>query len=67
MIIREHALPITKHFASLLSEARQFATHVCIANQYLEQVSATVRASVLSSSTVLRCTHRRDFGIRRAG
>jgi len=36
-------------FASLLSEARKFAAHFCIANQYLEAISPSVRAAVLGN------------------
>lgn len=37
-------------FASLLSEARKFATHFCLANQYTDQLSASVRASVIGNA-----------------
>lgn len=36
---------------TLLSEARKFATGVCTANQFLEQTSPQVRASILSVRT----------------
>lgn len=40
-------------FASLLSEARKFATHFCLANQYLEQIAPAVRAAVLGNAGTL--------------
>ena len=40
----------TEAFASLLSEARKFATHFCLANQYTEQLSDGIRAAVLSAT-----------------
>ena len=40
----------TEAFASLLSEARKFATHFCLANQYIEQLDPAVRASVLGNA-----------------
>jgi hypothetical protein len=43
----------TDAFASLLSEARKFKTHFCLANQYLEQVTSTVRAAVLGNAGTL--------------
>lgn len=43
----------TDAFASLLSEARKFGTHFCLANQYLEQVPATVRAAALGNAGTL--------------
>ncbi len=43
----------TDAFASLLSEARKFGTHFCLANQYLEQVSPTIRAAVLGNAGTL--------------
>lgn len=43
----------TDTFASLLSESRKFATHFCLANQYLEQVHSTVRAAVLGNAGTL--------------
>ncbi len=43
----------TDAFASLLSEARKFATHFCLANQYLEQIAPTVRAAVLGNAGTL--------------
>jgi len=36
-------------FASLLSEARKFAAHFCLANQYLDAISPPVRAAVLGN------------------
>jgi energy-coupling factor transporter ATP-binding protein EcfA2 len=43
----------TEAFASLLSEARKFATHFCLANQYTEQLSPMVRAAVLGNAGTL--------------
>jgi hypothetical protein len=43
----------TDAFAALLSEARKFGTHFCLANQYLEQVSQNVRAAVLGNAGTL--------------
>ncbi len=43
----------TEAFASLLSEARKFATHFCLANQYTEQLSDQVRAAVLGNAGTL--------------
>jgi hypothetical protein len=44
----------TSSFASLLSEARKFATHFCLANQFTEQLLPPVRAAVLGNAgTVL--------------
>jgi len=43
----------TEAFASLLSEARKFATHFCVANQYTEQLSPQVRAAVLGNAGTL--------------
>ena len=40
-------------FASLLSEARKFATHFCLANQYSDQISPAVRAAVLGNASTL--------------
>lgn len=40
----------TDAFASLLAEARKFATHFCLANQFTEQLSQQVRASVLGNA-----------------
>jgi DNA helicase HerA-like ATPase len=40
-------------FASLLSEARKFATHFCLANQYTDQLSPAVRAAVLGNAGTL--------------
>jgi len=43
----------TDAFASLLSEARKFATHFSLANQYTEQLSDSVRAAVLGNAATL--------------
>jgi hypothetical protein len=43
----------TDAFASLLSEARKFKTHFCLANQYLDQVSPSIRAAVLGNAGTL--------------
>ena len=40
-------------FASLLSEARKFAMHFCLANQYTDQLSPAVRAAVLGNAGTL--------------
>ena len=40
-------------FASLLSEARKFKTHFCLAAQYGEQLHPTVRAAVLGNAGTL--------------
>jgi hypothetical protein len=40
-------------FASLLSEARKFATHFCLANQYTDQLSPAVRSAVLGNAGTL--------------
>lgn len=40
-------------FASLLSEARKFALHFCLANQFLDQLSVSVRAAVLGNAGTL--------------
>jgi hypothetical protein len=37
-------------FASLLSEARKFATHFCLANQYADQLSHAVRSAVIGNA-----------------
>lgn len=37
-------------FASLLSEARKFATHFCLANQYADQLSHSVRSAVIGNA-----------------
>lgn len=39
----------TDAFASLLSEARKFAAHFCLANQFSDQLDQLVRASVLGN------------------
>jgi hypothetical protein len=43
----------TDTFASLLSESRKFATHFCLANQYLEQIHPNVRSAVLGNAGTL--------------
>lgn len=43
----------TSAFASLLSEARKFAAHFCLANQYVDQLSDSVRAAVLGNAGAL--------------
>jgi tRNA isopentenyl-2-thiomethyl-A-37 hydroxylase MiaE len=43
----------TDAFASLLSEARKFKIHFCLANQYLDQVSPSIRAAVLGNAGTL--------------
>jgi hypothetical protein len=43
----------TEAFASLLSEARKFAAHFCLANQYIEQTAPSVRAAVLGNAGAL--------------
>jgi hypothetical protein len=40
-------------FASLLSEARKFATHFCLANQHTDQLSLAVRSAVLGNAATL--------------
>ena len=40
-------------FASLLSEARKFATHFCLANQYADQLSDAVRSAVIGNAGTL--------------
>lgn len=40
-------------FASLLSEARKFATHFALANQYTDQLPAAVRAAVIGNAGTL--------------
>jgi hypothetical protein len=40
----------SESFASLLSEARKFATHFCLANQYTDQLSHTVRSAVIGNA-----------------
>ncbi len=40
-------------FATLLSEARKFATHFCLANQYTDQLSPAVRSAVLGNAGTL--------------
>lgn len=43
----------TDAFASLLSEARKFAAHFCLANQYIDQLAPLVRAAVLGNAGAL--------------
>src|SRR6202521_1818767 len=43
----------TEAFASLLSEARKFAAHFCLANQYTDQLAPSVRAAVLGNAGAL--------------
>lgn len=43
----------TDAFASLLSEARKFAAHFCLANQYIDQLAPSVRAAVLGNAGAL--------------
>ncbi len=43
----------TDAFASLLSEARKFAVHFSLANQYTEQLTDAVRAAVLGNAGTL--------------
>ena len=43
----------TDAFASLLSEARKFAVHFSLGNQYTEQLSDEVRAAVLGNAGTL--------------
>jgi energy-coupling factor transporter ATP-binding protein EcfA2 len=40
-------------FASLLSEARKFALHFCLANQYTDQLSDAVRSAVIGNAGTL--------------
>lgn len=43
----------TDAFASLLSEARKFGTHFCLAAQYLDQTARAVRSAVLGNAGTL--------------
>jgi len=43
----------TDAFASLLSEARKFAAHFCLANQFIDQLDPSVRAAVLGNAGAL--------------
>ena len=43
----------TDAFASLLSEARKFAAHFCLGNQYIDQLESSVRAAVLGNAGAL--------------
>ncbi len=49
-------------FATLLSEARKFATHFTLANQYTDQLSHPVRSAVIGNagSLVVFCVGSRD-------
>src|SRR5262249_7823246 len=40
----------TDAFASIFSEARKFAAHFCLANQYTEQIPDAIRAAVLGNA-----------------
>jgi hypothetical protein len=40
----------TDAFASIFSEARKFAAHFCLANQYTKQIPEVVRAAVLGNA-----------------
>jgi hypothetical protein len=40
-------------FASLLSEARKFALHFCLANEYTDQLSNAVRSAVIGNAGAL--------------
>jgi hypothetical protein len=40
-------------FASLLSEARKFALHFCLANQFTDQLSKAVRSAVIGNAGTL--------------
>jgi hypothetical protein len=40
-------------FASLLSEARKFALHFCLANQYTDQLASAVRSAVIGNAGTL--------------
>ncbi len=40
-------------FASLFSEARKFATHFCLANQFTDQLSSLVRSAVIGNAGTL--------------
>ena len=44
---------VQNSFASLLSEARKFATHFCLANQYTDQLQAAVRSAVIGNAGTL--------------
>ncbi len=44
---------VTDAFASLLSEARKFGTHFCLATQYLDQTTDQVRAAILGNAGTL--------------
>jgi hypothetical protein len=52
----------TDAFASIFSEARKFAAHFCLANQYTKQIPETVRASVLGNagSLIVFCVAAAD-------
>ena len=52
----------TDAFASIFSEARKFAAHFCLANQYTRQIPDSVRAAVLENagSLVVFCVAAAD-------
>lgn len=52
----------TDAFASIFSEARKFAAHFCLANQYTKQVPELVRAAVLGNagSLIVFCVSAAD-------
>lgn len=52
----------TDAFASIFSEARKFAAHFCLANQYTKQVPELVRAAVLGNagSLIVFCVAAAD-------
>jgi len=43
----------TDVFASLLSEARKFATHFCLVNQFTDQLQPSVRSALLGNAGTL--------------
>lgn len=52
----------TDAFASIFSEARKFAAHFCLANQYTKQIPELVRAAVLGNagSLIVFCVAAAD-------
>ena len=52
----------TDAFASIFSEARKFAAHFCLANQYTKQIPEAVRAAVLGNagSLIVFCVAAAD-------
>lgn len=52
----------TDAFASIFSEARKFAAHFCLANQYTKQVPELVRAAILGNagSLIVFCVAAAD-------